>query len=61
MPYMECMGYMICACIYIYMCVCVSNPVPKGFSHRIHFSSRGPAADKQTLANKAMLVGGCTV
>ena len=36
------------------VCVCVSHPGQRVFHH--HFStSRGPAADKQTLANKAML------
>ena len=33
--------------------VCVSSPVPKSSFSRV--SSRGPAADKQRLANKAML------
>ena len=40
-----------------YVCVCVSPLVPKGsLPHTLFQPSRGPAADKQTLANKAMLV-----
>ena len=39
-----------------YVCVCVSPLVPKGsLPHTLFQPSRGPAADKQTLANKAML------
>ena len=39
------------------MSECVSPPVPKGsLPHTLFQPSRGPAADKQTLANKAMLV-----
>ena len=38
------------------VCVCAS-PVPKGsLLHARILECRGPAADKQTLANKAMLV-----
>ena len=38
------------------VCVCVSPLVPKGsLPHTLFQPSRGPAADKQTLANKAML------
>ena len=51
---------------------CVCPPLDKGFSTATPsmlfnylcqppYTSRGPVADKQTLANKAMLVGGRTV
>ena len=36
------------------VCVCVSHPGQRVFHHHPS-TSRGPAADKQTLANKAML------
>ena len=44
------------------VCVCV-QPWTKGLPPPLFplYMGRGPAADKQTLANKAMLVGGCTV
>ena len=36
------------------VCVCVSNPVPKGFSRRIRFSSGGAERTCKALPNEAL-------
>ena len=40
-------------CVCVCLCVCVCQHL---FQRNVLHHSRGPAADKQTLANKAMLV-----
>ena len=52
----------VCVCVCVSVCVCVNHLFAKVcFLFMYSCTCRGAAAFKQTLPNKAMLGGGCTV
>ena len=55
-----CLCVCVCVCVCVSVCLCVcGTPVCQGYLYM--YTCKGAAAFKQTLPNKAMLEGGCTV